>query len=76
MKVLADVRKRGYAVNDEESVKGVRAIAVSIFSTNDTYAINMVVPPEEVSVEELRGTYAPRLMEVGREISEALGHHD
>ena len=75
--ILAEVRKQGYAINDEESIKGVRAIAVPIFSAEGiAYAMNLVVPPEEITVEELRRKYAPRLIEVGREISEAMGYQD
>jgi len=77
LQLLTRVRKQGYAINDQESVRGVRAIAVPVFSAADSdYAISLVVPPEEVAVEELRTRYAPILTELGRELSEALGHTD
>jgi len=53
--LLVETRQRGYAINDEESRKGVRAIAVPIFSAGGAaYAVNLVVPPEEVTVDKLR----------------------
>ena len=72
--LLTEVRRSGFAINDEESSKGVRAIAVPIFSPESvTYAMDMIVAPEEVSVEELREQYAPRIIKAGKEISEAMG---
>jgi IclR family transcriptional regulator, pca regulon regulatory protein len=74
-KALNEVRNQGYAINDEQSSDGIRAIAVPIFSPEGiAYAVHMVVAPERVSVNELRAKYAPRLVAVGNEISEALGH--
>jgi len=74
---LADVRKQGYALNDQESRKGIRALAVPIFSTDGVlYAMHMVTSPEDISIEVLRRKYAPRLIEVGREISKTLGYRD
>ena len=72
--LLTEVRRNGFAINDEESTKGVRAIAVPIFSPEGvTYAMDMIVAPEEVSVEELKDQYAPRLITAGKEISKAMG---
>ena len=74
MKELDEVRKNGYAVNDQEYLRGVRAVAVPVFSPNEvTCAINIVVEPEEVSMIELRNIYAPKLIKLGKELSEALG---
>jgi DNA-binding IclR family transcriptional regulator len=72
---LTVVRREGFAINDEESQKGVRAIAVPIFGFDGVaYAINVVAPPEEVSVHELKTHYAPALIDVGKEISSVLGY--
>lgn len=74
---LDEVRRQGYSMNNEELFKGVRGIAVPIFSAEGvTYAINTAVPPEEVSVDDLRNIYAPELMAVGKDISRLLGHQD
>jgi DNA-binding IclR family transcriptional regulator len=74
MKALDEVRTDGFAINDEEFSRGIRAIGVPVFSANGiACSINVVVEPEEVSVEELRNRYAPRLIGVGKELSAALG---
>jgi len=72
--LLTKVRRNGFATNDQESAKSIRAIAVPIFSPEGvTYAMDMIVAPEEISVEELRAEYAPRLIMAGKEINEAMG---
>lgn len=74
--LLTEVRRNGFATNDQESAKSIRAIAVPIFSPEGvTYAMDMIVAPEEISVEELRTEYAPRLIMAGKEINEAMGWH-
>jgi IclR family pca regulon transcriptional regulator len=73
-KALERVRKDGYAINDQEFLRGIRAVAVPIFSPDGVNcAINIVVEPEEVSIDELRNYYAPKLIRVGKELSGALG---
>ena len=73
--ILSKVKREGFATNDEESAKGLRAIAVPILSSEGVAcAIDLIVAPEEVSLKELRKEYAPRLVETGKEISEALGY--
>jgi IclR family transcriptional regulator, pca regulon regulatory protein len=72
---LAEVRKQGYAIDDQEVTRGIRVIAVPVFSSEGTtFALEVVVPPEEVSISELRRNYAPRLISVSKELSEALGY--
>jgi IclR family pca regulon transcriptional regulator len=72
---LDAVRRDGFAIHDQEYLRGVRAIAVPIFSpTGVSCAINLVVEAEEVSVGELRNIYAPKLIRLGKQLSEALGH--
>lgn len=74
---LTEVREKGYAINDQESQKGLRGIAAPIFSPEGVvYALSISVPPEEVSVSELRSKYAPRLVAVSKEISGAIGHRE
>jgi IclR family pca regulon transcriptional regulator len=71
---LAEVKKDGFAINDQEFLKGIRAIAVPVFSpAGVTCAINIVVESEEVSVEVLRKEYAPKLIRMGTELSGTLG---
>lgn len=73
---LEQVRLDGFAINDRDLYKRwVRAIAVPVFSTEGiACSINIVVEPDEVTVEELRTRYAPVLVKAGVELSAALGH--
>jgi IclR family pca regulon transcriptional regulator len=72
---LNKVRREKYAINDEESQKGVRAIGVPVFSSEGVaYAMDLVVPSEEISINELRSIYAPKMIKMGKEISEAMGY--
>jgi IclR family pca regulon transcriptional regulator len=72
---LEIVRRDRFAINDQDILKKwIRAIAVPAFSPEGVAcAINIVVEPEEVSVDELRKRYAPVLLAAGKELSEALG---
>jgi IclR family pca regulon transcriptional regulator len=74
-KILERIRKEGFATGDEEFAKGIRAIAVPLFSpTGVAYAINVVVPSDTVSMHELKIEYGPKLIKIGQEISEMLGY--
>jgi IclR family pca regulon transcriptional regulator len=74
-KILEKVRKEGFATGDEEFEKGIRAIAVPLFSpTGVAYAINVVVPSDTVSMNDLKIKYGPKLIKIGKEISEMLGY--
>ena len=75
IEILEKVRKKGFATGDEEFEKGIRAIAVPLFSPNGVaYSINVVVPSATVSMDELKIKYAPKLIKIGQEISEMLGY--
>jgi len=75
IRVLEKVRKEGFATGDEEFAKGIRAIAVPLFSPKDVaYSINMVAPSDMISMHELKTKYGPKLIKVGQEISEMLGY--
>jgi len=72
---LNKVKREGFAINDEESTEGLRAIAVPIFSSEGVAcAINLIVAPEEVSIKQLKVDYAPKVIRAGKEISGALGY--
>jgi len=74
MKTLEEVRRDGFSISDQEFLKGIRAVAVPVFSSQGVVcSINLIVEPEDVSVEELRNDYAPKLISVGKELSKALG---
>jgi IclR family pca regulon transcriptional regulator len=72
---LERARARGYAVNDEESVLGVRSVGAPLVGRNGVVAaINVAMPSAEMSVEELEALVAPRLIATARAISALLGH--
>lgn len=75
MNTLADVRKNGFAENNQEQRAGIIAIAVPVFSSKGvTGAINLIAEPEDLSIDVLRRDYAPKLMKMGSQLSEALGY--
>jgi IclR family transcriptional regulator, pca regulon regulatory protein len=73
---LRQVRQDGFAINERTLFKKwIRAIAAPVFSGEGVVcSINIVVEPEEVSVEELRNTYAPVLLKAVEDLSSALGY--
>jgi DNA-binding IclR family transcriptional regulator len=75
MKTLIDVRENGFAENNQESRAGIIAIAAPVFSSKGvTGAINLIAEPEEFSIDVLKTRYAPKLMKIGKQLSEALGY--
>lgn len=71
---LANVRKKGFALNNQEFSRGILAVAVPVFSSEGVVgAINIAAEPEDVTIETLTKEYAPKLISVGRELSRALG---
>jgi len=73
---LRQIRQEGFAVNERTLFKKwIRAIAAPVFSGEGVAcSINVVVEPEEVSVEELKKAYAPVLLKVAEDLSSALGY--
>jgi IclR family transcriptional regulator, pca regulon regulatory protein len=74
-RILEEVRKHGYAVNDEELTKGIRAVAAPIFNGEGEVeaAINMPVFSHRVSRRELIRRFLPMLRETADNISAARG---
>ncbi len=72
---LEGVRRRGYAVNDEELAAGVRSVAAPVRDRGGAIvaAINISVPSARVSRQELDTRLAPMVRETASRISEALG---
>jgi IclR family pca regulon transcriptional regulator len=72
---LEEVRRQGYALNDEEFTKGVRSIAAPIFDKQGCIegAVNMPVFSHQVSVSKLIKTYLPMLLDATGKISAARG---
>ena len=75
MKILADVRTNGFAESNQGQRPGILAIAVPLFSPKGVAgAINLIAEVEDMSFDVLKRDYAPRLMKVGNQMSEALGY--
>ncbi len=74
-KILAQVRRNGYAINDEELFKGLRAIGAPVFNANGevTAAVNIPVFSPLVSRKELVENYVPLLLQAAEKISNDLG---
>ena len=73
--IFSEVKENGFALVDQEHIKGIIAIAVPVFSSTGVIgSINMVGEPETVLVEEFSSDYAPKLKQVGELLSEALGY--
>lgn len=72
---LVDVRRRGWAMNDEESEQGLRTVAVPILDRHGRVvaAMNVSAHASRVSTRELRRDHLPLLLAAAAEISRALG---
>ena len=74
-RMLEEVKLNGYALNDEEYRKGIRAIAVPVLNSDGIFGgINLVVASALESMDELRTKYASPLLITSSKISEALGY--
>ncbi len=71
---LERVRRKGYAINDEELVIGNRGIAAPIRDKHGyaVAAIHFAVPAINYSRAQMEKTLAPQVMKTAQEISEAL----
>jgi len=72
---LDDVRRQGYAINDEELAAGLRAVAAPVRRHDGEIvaAINVSAPTARASRQEMEHLLAPKVTEAAREISLALG---
>jgi IclR family pca regulon transcriptional regulator len=75
LKMLSDIRERGYGLSDNERIEGLRSVASPIRDKTSKVvaAINILVPATRVSALQLRQTYVSELMETATKISAALG---
>lgn len=73
-KSLANIRKSGFSIDDEENEVGVRCIAVSIPDNlkKNRYAISVSAPITRMSEEKIK-QWVPLLMQTAQNISSALG---
>lgn len=72
---LAEIRGRGYAMDDEEQEEGVRCVAVPVrdASGHVVAAISVSGPATRLSDERIRAL-APDIVAAGRDLSVRLGH--
>ena len=65
LEILAEARKRGYALADEELAPGVRSISVGVRDGEGVVraSMNATVHAQETSVETLINEYLPLLQE-------------
>jgi IclR family KDG regulon transcriptional repressor len=73
---LAQVRDRGYAVDDEEWDEAVRCVGAPIFDYNRKVVggISISAPSVRMSMEKIEKEYAPLIRQAGEEISARLGY--
>jgi IclR family pca regulon transcriptional regulator len=74
-KELQRIRKRGWALADQESEDGVRTVAVPVFDRSESVAAAMNVSGHaaRVSMKELQRHYLPVLQKAAQQASLALG---
>ena len=73
---LAQTRENGYALNDEELVKGLRSVASPIRDGTSAIiaAIGIAVPSSRATISDLGRVFAPDIVDVAEKISLALGY--
>jgi len=73
---LREVRKLGYAVDDEEEEIGLRCIGAPVFDGDGAIvaAISIAGPTSQIHADNLAG-YAAKVKSTAARISEALGYH-
>jgi DNA-binding IclR family transcriptional regulator len=77
LKSLERVKKRGFAIDDEEIEVGVRCVGAPIFDENrhPIAAVSVSGPASRITVQSVPGI-AERLIRCCNEISRTLGIHD
>ena len=73
--ILDDVRKQGWALNDQELEIGLRSIAAPIKRADGRTlaALNISAAAPRVSVAEMRRRFLPALLQTAEQISVSLG---
>ena len=72
---LAEIRKQGWAVQDEELAYGLRSVAAPVRDASGSViaAVNVAVPAREFPVTRLRDELRPPLLDACQEITRLLG---
>lgn len=71
-RMLREVRRRGWALTDEQLAPGIRSIAAPVrdSTTHVAAALNVTVHAAETSIETLTETYLPLLLQTAEAISD------
>ncbi|MFI0350070.1 IclR family transcriptional regulator [Actinomadura sp. 9N407] len=71
---LEEIRRNGYAVQDQELAQGLRSVSVPVFGTGDApvAAVNVAVSAMRRTEGDLRGAILERLRETADDISTRL----
>lgn len=74
-KELETIKKRGWALVDQELEEGLRAISTPIFSKNNAvrYAMTIISTTNRINKEEMIDRFLPAMQTTCGEISRALG---
>jgi len=74
-RVLAEARRLGYALNDQEAFLGDISVAAALADRAGKVvgAINIAVPSPRWKVDDVRRRLAPQLVAIAREIAAELG---
>jgi DNA-binding IclR family transcriptional regulator len=77
LKSLERVKKRGFAIDDEEIEVGVRCVGAPVFDKNHhpIAAVSVSGPASRITVQSVPGI-AERLVRCCNEISRSLGIHE
>jgi IclR family pca regulon transcriptional regulator len=75
VELLAEVRRNGFSVSNEEFIPGIRAIGAPVFDSRGEAdaAMNMPVFSKSVSLRQLTRQFAPLLVRAAAEISASRG---
>jgi DNA-binding IclR family transcriptional regulator len=73
--ILAEVRRAGYALNDQEAFAGDISVAVALATSGDDVAaaINIAVPTPRWRVDDVRRSLVPRVVATARAVAAELG---
>jgi IclR family KDG regulon transcriptional repressor len=74
---LWEVTRRGFAIDDEENMEGVRCVAAPVFDFGGRLAgaISLLAPSMRVEPSDLPAL-GERTVEAARELSDQLGYHE
>ncbi|MDW7674637.1 MAG: IclR family transcriptional regulator [Bacillota bacterium] len=74
---LDEIRKKGYAIDQEEIEAGVRCAAVPVYNHegNMVAALSITGPGNRLSYEYLKDEIVPELLSAAMQISRSLGNH-